>query len=165
MPVRGGISLPHTFPWRLLSERRNHPIRTPAFLLPGLKCLSWVTRKFQRGKDWGPGAPWGQARAAWLCLAQPHCFLPPCQVLWATGLGQGHWAKLAKLCPEHCFRAPGQARILHSSVISKKVQRRLGRSLQARESCFLWQEGHLGGLQHTVALSTLKGRAVFPATG
>lgn len=116
----------------------------------------------------GAGSPVGTGTGSMALSGpppQPHCFLPLRQVLWATGLGQGHWAKLSKLCPEHCFQAPGQAHILHSGVISKKVQRCLGRSSQARESSFLWQEGHLGGFQHTVALSSLTGRAVFPATG
>lgn len=92
MPVRGGISLPHTFPWRLLSERRNHPIRTPPFLLPGLKCLSWVTRKFQRGSDGGPGALWGQAQAAWLCLAQPLSLTA--SSLYVRCSGRQGWARV-----------------------------------------------------------------------
>lgn len=81
---------------------------------------------------------------------------------WA---GPGSPGKTVQIVSRVLFPGSWPSHILHGGIISNKVQRRLDRSSQPRESCLLQREGHFSGLQHTEALSSVNGRAAFPATG
>lgn len=93
--------------WRLPSERRNRPIRSPPpFLLPGLQHLSSVTRKFQSRR--GRGARWGQARGAWLCRARPLHLAA--SRLRARCSGTRGWARVTRQNCSNCVHS------VHSTV-------------------------------------------------
>lgn len=94
--LTGAVSPPPApQPPRLAEEPPNQ--NCLSFLLPGLKLLESVTRKFQ-----SRGARRRGCRLIFPTLSGPPCLLPPGQVLWATGPGSvtgqnysdcpGYWA-------------------------------------------------------------------------